>query len=90
MSQHAAVETAGGIVIKDFRGTRKTDVSLLTSDIAAAVRGAELIVIPLHATTHATLAPQLAAVLEAGLVFATRDIWLFCVRAGARERPARG
>jgi opine dehydrogenase len=68
MSQHAAVETAGGIVIKDFRGTRKTDVSLLTSDIAAAVRGAELIVIPLPATTHATLAPQLAAVLEAGQV----------------------
>ncbi len=37
---------AGGIVIKDFRGTSKVEVSILTNDLAAAVHGAELCVVP--------------------------------------------
>jgi opine dehydrogenase len=64
-AQHAAVEAADGIVIRDFRGTRTVEAGLLTGDLAEAVRGAELVVVPLPATTHAILAPQLAAVLEA-------------------------
>ncbi len=65
---HDAVRSAGGVSVKDFRGTRRIAIEVLTSDLAAAVRGAQLVVIPLPATTHESLAPQLAQVLEAGQV----------------------
>ncbi len=65
---HQAVRAAGGVTVRDFRGKRQVSIAVLTGDLAAAVRGAELVVIPLPATTHASLAPQLAAVLEAGQV----------------------
>jgi opine dehydrogenase len=90
MSQHAAVAAEGGVTLKDFRGTRRIKIGLLTDDLAAAVRGAELIVIPLPATTHASLAPQLAALLEAGQVVflppGTFGSFIFA-RAVERDRP---
>lgn len=65
---HSAVRDAGGVSLKDHRGKRQIGVALLTDDLRLAVAGAELIVIPLPATTHEALAPQLAPVLEAGQV----------------------
>lgn len=87
---HDAVRSAGGITVRDYRGRRRVAVDMLTADLAAAVRGAALIVIPLPATTHDSLAPQLARVLEAGqTVFlppGTFGSFLFA-RALAREQP---
>jgi opine dehydrogenase len=65
---HEAVRGAGGISVRDFRGTRRVMPAVLTHDLAAAVRGAELVVIPLPATTHESLAPLLARELESGQV----------------------
>ena len=90
-SLHKAVDKAGGIAVKDFRGSRKVEPGLLTSDLAAAVRGAKLIVIPLPATTHAALAPQLATVLEAGqIVFLPPGTFGSVLFAQALERARPG
>jgi opine dehydrogenase len=67
-AQHDEVRAAGGISLRDYRGTRKVAVATMTDDLAAAVRGAELVVIPLPALTHESLAPALAKVLEDGQV----------------------
>jgi opine dehydrogenase len=64
-SSHAVVAAEGGVTVTDFRGTRKVGIQLLTADLARAVRGAILIVVPLPAVAHASLAPDLARVLEA-------------------------
>jgi opine dehydrogenase len=90
-AQHKAIKEAGGFVVKDFRGSRKVEPGLLTSDLAAAMRGAELIVIPLPATTHAALAPQLATVLEAGqIVFLPPGTFGSFLFAQALERARPG
>lgn len=67
-ARHDEVRTAGGILIRDFRGTRRIPVAATTGNLGEAVRDAELIVIPLPALTHASLAPRLAGVLEDGQV----------------------
>jgi opine dehydrogenase len=75
------VRAAGGITIRDHRGTRKVSIPVMTGDLGAAVRGAELVVIPLPATSHETLAPALAEVLEDGQVVflppGTFGSWIF-------------
>ncbi len=53
-----------GIVLRDYRGARTVRVSIATGDLEAAVAGAELIVMPLPATTHADLATRLAPLLR--------------------------
>ncbi len=68
LATHQAVADAGGIGLKDPGGTRQVPIALLTADLAEAIAGAALIVIPLPATTHEDLAPQLAEVLEEGQV----------------------
>ena len=89
-AQHESVRAAGGLSIKDYRGTRRVPVAVMTADLRAAVHGAELIVIPLPATTHESLAPQLAEVLEDGQVVflppGTFGSFLFA-RALERHRP---
>ena len=65
---HRAVIDAGGLNVKDRHGERHVALGNLTSDLAAAVAGAELIVIPLPATTHVDLAQRLAGLLEDGQV----------------------
>ena len=65
---HDAVADTGGLTLKDRHGTRFVPVSNLTSDLAEAVAGAQLIVIPLPATSHADLAEHLAVVLQPGQV----------------------
>jgi len=68
----AAVEAqraAGGtILVKDFRGRHEARPALVTADIAAAVRGAQLILCPVPATAQADIATALAPHLADGQV----------------------
>lgn len=68
----AAIEahkaTGGRITIKDFRGRHDARPALITSAIAEAVRGAELIVCPAPATAQADIARVLAPHLADGQV----------------------
>lgn len=56
------------INILDSNGKRSVKISKVTSSLAEAVEGASLIVIPLPATSHETLAAQLATLLVDGQV----------------------
>ncbi len=68
----AAVEAhraaGGAITVKDFRGRHEARPSLITTDIGAAVRGAELILCPAPATAQADIARALAPHLADGQV----------------------
>jgi opine dehydrogenase len=70
----AALAKAGGLEVTDYRGTRRIAIGdgpgqlRLARELRDAVQGAELIVIPLPATTHDELAPRLAPLLEDGQV----------------------
>lgn len=64
----AEVLDSGTITLTDLDGTRPVELALPTTDLAAAIAGAELIVMPLPATTQASLAPQVAPLLEDGQV----------------------
>ncbi|MFM7784515.1 MAG: NAD/NADP octopine/nopaline dehydrogenase family protein [Gammaproteobacteria bacterium] len=64
----APLLAAGTISTKDFSGEHEVPVSLATADLAQAVDGASLIVAPLPATTHESLAPRLAPLLRDGQV----------------------
>jgi opine dehydrogenase len=64
-----AHNAAGGtITVKDFRGRHEARPSLITNDIAAAVRGAELILCPAPATAQPEIARALAPHLADGQV----------------------
>jgi opine dehydrogenase len=56
------------IVLKDSAGTRNVPIAAATADIGAAVAGAELIVVPLPATSQDELARALAPHLVDGQV----------------------
>ncbi len=58
----------GGLTLKDFRGERFIALHLMTADLAAAVDGARLIVIPLPAPTQDAVARQIAPHLQDGQV----------------------
>jgi len=68
----AAVEDhraeGGKVAIKDFRGRHESSLALITTDIAAAVRGVELIVCPTPAFAQGDIATLLAPHLEEGQV----------------------
>ena len=68
----AAIEAhkaAGGLItVKDFRGRHEARLSLITSDIADAVRGTELILCPAPATAQGDIARALAPHLSDGQV----------------------
>ena len=89
----AAHVTAGGtITVRDAAGVRVAKPALITADLGAAVRGADLILIPLPATAQEALAPRLAPHLSAGQVVylppGTLGSALFAWhahRAGARD-----
>lgn len=59
---------SGVITVQDFKGERDVIIGLATTDLAQAVRGAELVVIPLPSLSHEALAEQLAPCLESGQV----------------------
>lgn len=65
----AAHKAAGGLItVKDFRGRHEARPALITSDIAEAVRSAELILCPAPATAQADIARVLAPHLADGQV----------------------
>ncbi len=68
----AAVEAhcadGGTIALKDFAGAHEAKPALITSDIAAAVRAAELVLAPVPATAQAEIAQALAPYLADGPV----------------------
>ena len=65
----ARLRELGALKVKDFRGERRVPIGAqpgairLVDDLAEAVEGAALIVIPLPSTTHEALAAQLAPFL---------------------------
>lgn len=64
----------GELTVEDYRGKRRislgqpADNLQLTSDLAEAVAHAQLLILPLPATTHTALATQLAPLLRDGQV----------------------
>lgn len=56
------------ITVKDFAGRRDVRIALATPDIAAAVRGAQLLLLPSPAFAQVDIARQLAPHLEDGQV----------------------
>jgi opine dehydrogenase len=65
----AAQRAAGSkIVLKDFQGRHDITLALVTDDMAAAVRGAELILCPAPATAQADIAKALGPHLADGQV----------------------
>ncbi len=56
------------ILLKDFRGRCRVRLALVTADMAAAVNAAELIVCPVPATAHYSIARALAPHLADGQV----------------------
>jgi opine dehydrogenase len=54
----------GAIMVRDFRGRQRVTPALITSDIAAAVRDAELILCPAPATAHHDIGHALASHLS--------------------------
>ena len=63
-----AVTTAGSIAVKDFRGERDVPIARTTTSLEEAIDGAQLVLIPLPATTHEDLSQQLAPLLQDGQV----------------------
>ena len=64
----AAVVQAGSIVLKDAAGVREIPIALATADIGAALRGAQLIVIPSPAIAQLDIARAMAPHLVDGQV----------------------
>src|SRR5262245_27113276 len=65
----AAHRDAGGaITVKDFRGKHAAKLAQVTTDMAEAVRGAELILCPAPATAQPDIAHALAPHLTDGQV----------------------
>ncbi len=62
------VLTSKSINLTDHNGTREIAIALPTSDLAEAIKGAELVVLPLPCLTHESLALQLAPLWEDGQV----------------------
>ena len=56
------------IKLTDHEGVRDVEIAVVTDDLAAAMQGAELIVLPLPCHTHTFLAPQLAPLWQDGQV----------------------
>jgi opine dehydrogenase len=64
----AHIGAGGTIAIKDFRGRHEARPALITTDIGAAVRTAELIVCPAPATAQPDIARELGPHIENGQV----------------------
>jgi opine dehydrogenase len=64
----APVLETGAVTVIDYKGEREVSIHKATSDLAEAMRGAQLVLLPLPATTHEGLAPQVAPLFEEGQV----------------------
>jgi opine dehydrogenase len=58
------VQRLGKLVVTDARGTREVRLPEICGDVRQAVTGAELVVLPLPATSHAALAQSLRGILD--------------------------
>lgn len=67
-SAFAPVLQSGSIGLIDAKGVRRVRVALATTAMSAAVRGAELVLVPTPATAQADIARELAPHLEPGQV----------------------
>lgn len=54
--------------LKDYQGTRKVKLGLTSTDLAAVVKDATVLIIPLPATAQASVASQLAPYLQDGQI----------------------
>jgi len=88
----APVLDAGALTLIDARGAREVPIARLTTDLAEAVTGAELVLVPLPATAQADLFPRLAPLLEDGQVVlmppGTFGTWLLAEAARAAGNSA--
>jgi opine dehydrogenase len=64
----APVLDSQSIRLKDVTGTRSVRLALATADIGAALRGAELVLLPVPATAQADIAAAMAPHLQRGQV----------------------
>lgn len=65
------LQAIGSLTVRDYRGTRHLalgDNLQLVSDLAQALQGADLVIIPLPSTSHADLATEVAPLLCSGQV----------------------
>jgi opine dehydrogenase len=63
-----SVRDSKTIKVTDHKGTRDVAIAVVTDDLAAAMKDAELVVLPLPCHTHTSLAPQLAPLWQEGQV----------------------
>lgn len=54
--------------LKDYKGVREVPLALASTDLAAVLKGVELVVIPLPATAQPSLAKAMAPYMEDGMV----------------------
>jgi len=64
----AHIASGGAISLIDGRGQRRAEIARITSDLAAALRGAELVLCPTPAFAQDDLARRVGPLLEAGQV----------------------
>ena len=80
----AHVAAGGTITLTDHTGVHVARPGLITTDIAEAVSGADLVLCPVPATAHAALAPALGEALRPGqVVFLTPGSFGSMMLAGA-------
>ncbi|MDP7624281.1 MAG: NAD/NADP octopine/nopaline dehydrogenase family protein, partial [Rhodospirillales bacterium] len=63
-----AIRDTRTLKLTDHKGTRDIEISVVIDDLAAAIDGAELVLLPLPCHTHRSLAPQLAPLWQEGQV----------------------
>jgi len=87
----SAVQTAGSIRLKDGEGERDVPIALATEDMGAALRNAELVVVPVPAIAQADIARAMAPHLVHGqVVFLPPGTFGSVVMAGlVREAGSR-
>jgi opine dehydrogenase len=87
----SAVQTAGSIRLKDGEGERDVPIALATEDMGAALRNAEIVVVPVPAIAQADIARAMAPHLVHGqVVFLPPGTFGSVVMAGlVREAGSR-
>lgn len=93
----APLKARGGLVLKDFQGSRDVPLALITDDIGEAVRGAEVVLSPLPATAQEGVAEALAPHLVDGQIvfippgtFGSVVMARIVARAGNRSKVVFG
>jgi len=89
----AALRGNRTITLTDWQGTRDVELAMVSDDLATAIAGAALIVIPLPCTSHRDLARDLAPHLRDGQIVylppGTFGSWIFADTQHRLGNPAR-